>query len=113
MREKMELKLKELRKSKKISQYEIANFLGVTQATYNRYETGKSEPSLEILVKLANYFGITLDELCNHDISQLKKEDIKKFGDIKNKCYNVLVSLTNEQAMLVYAFMQGLAEREF
>lgn len=109
----MELKLKELRKNKKISQYEIANFLDVTQTTYNRYETGKSEPSLETLVKLANYFGITLDELCNHDISQFKKEDIKKFGDIKNKCYNILVSLTNEQAMLAYAYMQGLAKQEF
>lgn len=107
------MKLKELRKIKRVSQYELADYLGVSQATYNRYETDNCEPNIETLKKLAKYFNVTLDELCDYDIGQSKSENIKLFSEIKNKCYNLLVSLTEEQAKIVYAYMMGLTNQQF
>lgn len=59
----MKNNLKYLRKVKKVTQKEIADFLGVSNSAYSQYETGTREPSLDILTKLADYFGVTVDDI--------------------------------------------------
>ena len=56
-------KLKELRKAKGVSQQEVANFIGVTRTSYTQYESEKRGVSAEILSKLADYFGVTIDDI--------------------------------------------------
>jgi len=56
-------KLKEYRKIKGVGQLEVAKYLGVSRQAYSTYETGTREPSLEILSKLADYFGVTIDDI--------------------------------------------------
>ena len=55
--------LKLLRKLKGASQQDVADFVGVTQSGYQRYETGQREPPIEILKKLSEYFGVSIPEL--------------------------------------------------
>ena len=59
----MKNNLKNLRKVKKATQKEIADFLGVSNSAYSQYETGTREPSLDILTKLADYFNVTIDDI--------------------------------------------------
>jgi len=56
-------RLKEKRKSKNLSQMEIAKIVNIKQGTYSGYESGKHEPSLDILVKLANEYETSTDYL--------------------------------------------------
>ena len=56
-------RLKTLRKSKKLTQVQISELIGVQQGTYSRWENGTLEPGLEFVVKLANIFGTTTDYL--------------------------------------------------
>jgi transcriptional regulator with XRE-family HTH domain len=55
------LKLK--RKEKGLKQAEVAERLGIVQSTYAYYETGRNEPDIETLSKLADIFETTLDYL--------------------------------------------------
>lgn len=63
----MNLRLKELRIIKNISQQEIADYLHCTTASYSRYETGSRMPSADLLVKIADYFDVTLDYLLGRE----------------------------------------------
>lgn len=45
------------------TQREVAEYLHITQPSYIRYENGASEPTLENLVKLADLFDVSVDEL--------------------------------------------------
>lgn len=56
-------RLKELRKNKGLKQQEIAELLGVKRNTYSDWENGKTEPSFENLIKLADLLEVTLDWL--------------------------------------------------
>ena len=56
-------KLKELREEKKLSKRAMARSLGVAEATYRRYEKGECEPSNTLLLKIADFFGVSLDYL--------------------------------------------------
>lgn len=55
--------LKQLRLAKGLLQRDVATLLGVDRTTYVKYENGSSEPSYEILKKLADYFNVTVDYL--------------------------------------------------
>lgn len=55
--------LKKLRKEKGISQEEIAKDLNISQRAYSYYETGEREPSIELIIDMAEYFQIPIDLL--------------------------------------------------
>lgn len=57
------LRLKEIRKSKGITQLKMAMDLNTNQNTIGRYETGEREPSILELIKIADYFNISVDYL--------------------------------------------------
>ncbi|XCP86862.1 helix-turn-helix transcriptional regulator [Roseburia hominis] len=66
-----------LRRQKKITQEELASFLGVTKASVSKWETGQSLPDILLLPQLASFFDVTLDELLGFK-PQLSKEQIRK-----------------------------------
>lgn len=59
----MKLRLRELRNSKKLKQTDLAEFLDIDRTTYSKYETGDNATPLDILIKLADYYDVTLDYL--------------------------------------------------
>lgn len=57
------MRLKELRKEKGISQLKLALDLSTNQNTISRYETGEREADYNMLIKLADYFNVSIDYL--------------------------------------------------
>lgn len=57
------VRLKELRKKKGISQLRLAIELNTTQNTISRYETGEREPGIDELIKIADFFHVSVDYL--------------------------------------------------
>lgn len=56
-------KLKELRKSCNLTQETLAKKLDISRVNYTRYETNKVRPDYELLIKIADFYDVTLDEL--------------------------------------------------
>ncbi len=57
------MNIKDIRTRKNLTQAEVASALGVSSVVYSRYETGSRQPSIDILVQLADIFGVTVDYL--------------------------------------------------
>ena len=57
------MRLKEIRKAKGISQLKLAIDLNTSQNTISRYETGEREPGIDELIKIADYFSVSIDYL--------------------------------------------------
>lgn len=62
----MENNLKRLRKDRKINQTELAKVIDVTPQAYSRYELGQRELGYDMLCKLADYYGVSVDYLIGH-----------------------------------------------
>lgn len=58
-----ELRLKELRLEKGYSQNQVATFLSVHRTTYMKWENGLREPSNTMLIKIADFFDVSIDYL--------------------------------------------------
>ena len=56
-------RIENLRKEKGITQDELSNKFGISQQTISLYEIEKKEPNVEMLIKMADYFGVTTDYL--------------------------------------------------
>jgi DNA-binding XRE family transcriptional regulator len=64
-----------LRKERSATQADMAKLLGVERTTYGKYETGGIQPPTEIMLKLADYYSVSVDFLLGND---------KKGGDVYN-----------------------------
>lgn len=60
-------RLIELRHKKGLLQRDVADAMNVVRCTYSYYERGKTNPPLDILIKLADYFGVTTDYLLGRE----------------------------------------------
>ena len=56
-------KLKELRHSFGITQDELAKTIGISRVNYTRYENGKVRPDYETIIKIADYYDVSLDDI--------------------------------------------------
>lgn len=66
-------KLKKLRKEQKKTQQEISDLIGVEKSTYLLYESGKCEPTVLILKKLAQTFNTTVDYLLSSELENVER----------------------------------------
>lgn len=57
-------RIRNLREDSDLTQSQIADYLGTSQTMYARYERGANEMPIRHLVKLAEYYKVSLDYLC-------------------------------------------------
>ena len=88
--------LRRLRTARGITQETLAEFLGVSSQAVSKWERGDGLPDITMLPPLANYFGVTLDELMNMD--ELRNRE--KLADMKKK-HRELRSAGQEEEDLV------------
>lgn len=60
-------KIKKIRKEKNLTQEELAKKLNVTQKCISSWEIGRTEPSIEKIIKLAEIFEVKIENLCDKE----------------------------------------------
>lgn len=83
-------KIKEFRKSKNLTQDDLAKELGVTRKTINQIESGNVLPKIDIAYKLSIILGATVEQLFLNDNynKHSKKQQEKTFEKIANTYFN-------------------------
>lgn len=62
--------LRKLRTNKGVSQQQLADVIGISQQSINKYENHNVEPDLSTLMKIADYFEASVDYLIGHNTEQ-------------------------------------------
>ena len=74
-------KLQELRKSKGLTQEELAEKLFVSRTAISKWESGRGYPSIDSLKEISRYFSVTIDELiCPEEILSAAEEEKQAFA---------------------------------
>ena len=103
------MKFKELRKNKGATQEEVAKMLNVVKSTYNGYENGNSEPTIATLCKLADYYGVSLDYLCDHKSLAL---ELPPLDENQKQLIKVITQLNRDNLGLAYGFVMGHYQKQ-
>ena len=72
-------RIKELRTSKNLTQEDIAKLVKVSKATISNYEKGKVSPPIELLIKLAERYDVSIDWLCGLSNEEIPR--LMSYGD--------------------------------
>lgn len=67
--------IRNLREDNDKTQRELAHYLNVTQTTYSKYELGKINIPIDVFIKLADYYGVTVDYLLGKTPNKSGTED--------------------------------------
>ena len=93
------MRLKSLRKLVGLNQTELSKRLGILRTTYNKYELGQAEPSISSLIKIADFFDVSLDYLCERQwknkigyVSDERREDMMKISQLSDKQFQLVVA---------------------
>ena len=116
--------LRQLRKEQKVTQTELASYLGFYHSAVVKWENGEREPSFETLIKIAQYFGVSVDYLLGITDGAYTAEDYangvkdtKKISvtadqeDIFDKTNEVLEVLSEKGKNLIIEFCDILLEK--
>ena len=89
----MKNRIKDLREDADLRQIDLANAVGIDQRTISNYETGKTYPDSFALIKLADYFKVSIDYLVGrtdynafsdqekNDLIKQIREDVERLHD--------------------------------
>ena len=98
------MNLKELRKMNFKTQDDLAKVLNVSHGTYNNYEQEKFEPNIDTLVKLANYYNVSLDYLVGRNYNN----EIGYLNENQKNCVTIITQLNEMNLMKATSYMLGL-----
>lgn len=65
-------RIRMLMEGRHLTQKELANLSGITEASMSKYLSGERTPRIDVIVNLANALGVTTDELIGNDIENDK-----------------------------------------
>lgn len=104
------MKLKQLREKKQISQTKLVEDLKIARTTYNGYETGRSEPDLNTLCMIADYYKVSLDYLCDHEIQD--NIDTSAFSYTKKECVAKIKELNEDNANVLLGYLTHILQTQ-
>ncbi len=92
--------IKKIRSVKGLSQQAFAELFDLKRGTLGAYEEGRSEPKIETIIKIANYFSITIDNILTHEltVNQLLKfkGDLTTYAeDVKREQFALIPCITD------------------
>lgn len=100
------IRLYELRTEKNLSQRALAKVIRVSQATYNNWENEKTQPSIEQLIELADFFGVSVDYLIGRT-----NEGLQTNIPTGNEMLSSFLSLDEETRTTVKILLQKLQKK--
>lgn len=70
-----------LREKHGLTKIEMAKRIGTNKSTITRYESGEMKPTLDVMIKIKQAFGVSLDWIAGFDI-----DESEKYGSVIDKC---------------------------
>lgn len=103
------MQLLNLMNSKKITQKQLADILGLSRSAIYKYQEGKAEPNIETLIKIADYFDVSLDYLCGRQNKNLIFTD--GLTKEKKELIDMIKSLNDDETLIAIGMISRLANK--
>jgi transcriptional regulator with XRE-family HTH domain len=105
--------LRNLRKENGLTQQQVAEFLHLDRSTYAYYESGRTKINIDILVRLARFFQVSLARLLGEDLPErLGDETVSAETLLIDDSVALFSHLSREEQYLIILFRSGTAQQQ-
>lgn len=103
------MRIKELRKQKNITQDRLATAIGVSRSSVAMWETNNTQPDFDLIKKLADYFGVSIDYLLGYEIEKSEeKKEMPELTPQQKILLENITKLTDIECIKVNGYIEGL-----
>jgi len=102
------MKLKDIRKQRKLTQKQVADYLQTSQQAYNYYENEKYEPSIDMLIKLADLYNTSIDFIVGRD----RVNDVGYLNNTQIECVKMIKQLTETNLIKVMGYLSAMVSMQ-
>ena len=111
------IKLKELRKAKHLTQDQLAEQLGVKKHNLSDWEVGRSDPSIDHLIKIADYFNLSIQSILDLPILiqaqiplelQLNYIALNPNNEVEQQLFSKLNTYSKEQLSILKNLIEAI-----
>ena len=99
--------LRLLRKNANLTQRKLAEKVNIPKTNIGHYEIGITQPSIENLIKLADYFGCSIDYLLGHQV------DNQEINQEQQEVIGLIKQLNSEQIKVLKIYISGMLNLPF
>lgn len=99
------MELKKLREKTNLTQTEVARISGINLRNYNKYENNVTEPDIETLCKLADFYHVTIDELVGRNTNMI---NLNALQPVRAKLIKYIIQMNDLQEIKAEAYLDGL-----
>lgn len=103
------MNIKKQREKIGISQRQLALKLGLQPQYLSNYESGKIQPNIETLIKIADYFNVSIDELLERETESI---NIAYLSEKQKELIKYIANANNTTINTIDAFVQGIRYAE-
>ncbi len=103
------MNLKELRKSQHLTQEEFAKEIGISRDTYKNYEQERTQMPYQMLIKIADFYNISLDFLLGRQNKNLIFTD--SLSPEKKELINMIKNLNDDETLIVIGYISKLTNK--
>lgn len=100
-------RLKFLRKTNKITQQKIAEALQIARSTYAQYESGRFEPDIHVIRKIALFYNISIDFLLNVDMQTVDPQ----LDEMRSQLWDYIAKTDRDTALAILNLFKALDKR--
>ena len=116
----MKLKIREIRKRCGLTQKELAEGIGSSESAISQYENGKRQPDYETLLKISDYFGVSVDYLLGGEEINHSHEDPELdaiLEQLKNRSemrmlFNLATNASKEDVLQAVRIIEAIRQKE-
>lgn len=98
--------LKNLRNINNLKQYEIAQILNIARTTYRNYENNERQMPYELLIKIADYYKVSIDYILSHETKD--QLQLGFLNEDKKNAIKKLIALNQINFVKAYSYISGL-----
>lgn len=104
--------LKKIREQRGLQQKQVALEIGIGTTNYNRVENGQREASVEVLDKLAKFYGITIDEIVNFEDKKLPPKEVVIQDKAVLEQVELIQQLEEKEKNVVYTIIESFISKK-
>ena len=102
--------LKKLRLERNLTQEDVSKIINKSAVAYGYYESGRSEPPIDLLLKLADFFGCSVDYLIGHQTKELLHLD--SFTPAQQNIISQIKELDDHELAILEGFLFRLQQEK-
>lgn len=104
--------LKKIREQRGLQQKQVALEIAIGITNYNRIENGQREASVEVLDKLAKFYGITIDEIVHFEDKKLPPKEVTVHDKAVVEQINLISQLDEKEKSVIYTIVESFISKK-